>query len=56
MIRADALKADILHEIYRVADARAALSFSKSSSAWCEDRVSGVADTIKKPLARAVAA
>ena len=55
-IRADALEAYILHEIYRMVEARAALSFSKSSSAWWEDRVSGVAETIKNPLARAVAA
>ena len=31
--------------------ARAALSRAKSSPAWCEERVSGLADTIRKPLA-----
>src|SRR5262249_52485694 len=30
--------------------ARAAWSFAKSSPAWCDERVSGLADTIKNPL------
>src|SRR3954471_23131925 len=29
---------------------RAACSLAKSSPAWCDDRVSGLADTIRKPL------
>ena len=31
--------------------ARAALSRAKSSPAWCEERVSGLAETMRKPLA-----
>lgn len=30
--------------------ARAAFSFAKSSPAWCDERVSGLEDTIAKPL------
>ena len=38
-----------------VAASRAAFSRAKSSPAWCEERVSGLDDTIRKPLARAIA-
>src|SRR5882724_7640618 len=34
----------------RARAARAACSLAKSSPAWCEERVSGLADTIRKPL------
>ena len=34
--------------------ARAAFSRAKSSPAWCEERVSGDADTIRNPLAKAM--
>jgi hypothetical protein len=30
---------------------RSAFSRAKSSPAWCEERVSGLAETIEKPLA-----
>src|SRR6266581_8585546 len=34
----------------RARAARAACSLAKSSPAWCEERVSGLADTIRNPL------
>src|ERR1043165_4487359 len=41
--------AELRHQ--RESEARAAFRRAKSSPAWCEERVSGEADTIRKPLA-----
>jgi tRNA(Ile)-lysidine synthase len=42
--------ADCIARPQRNVAARAARSFAKSSPAWCEERVNGLAETIRNPL------